>query len=230
MLVDVLGKKGVLMRLTSKIEEAINAVKLHSSNHVGHTVLTTSCGATSALLIDLVSRSGCSIPVVFVDTGFMFKETVSFFYELKKRYTTLFFIRLKNENNKQAYFKQHNSGEIENTNRCCHDNKITVLDTYIEANGIQCWISALRKEQTQFRSKLGNTQMTSKGVLKLFPLIEWTEQDVKEYMKLYGLPYNPLVYKGFESIGCEPCTSKGTGRCGRWLGAEKTECGLHFSS
>ena len=66
-----------------------------------------------------------------------------------------------------------------------------------------------------------------RGVWKFNPLAEWTDADVWSYVHLHNLPYHPLHDRGYESIGCAPCTLPGNGRDGRWAGQDKTECGLH---
>ena len=86
----------------------------------------------------------------------------------------------------------------------------------------------MRREQSATRAhaaKLGWD--AAHGVWKANPLADWSDKQVWRYIAEHELPYNPLHDRGYESIGCAPCTLPGSGRAGRWAGSEKTECGIH---
>ena len=94
--------------------------------------------------------------------------------------------------------------------------------------GTEAWITGIRREQSPTRASAEPIEWDeSRGVWKFNPLVEWTDRDVWSYVNAHDLPYHPLHDRGYESIGCAPCTLPGSGREGRWAGQDKTECGLH---
>eukprot|EP01022_Parablepharisma_sp_SALTPOND_P024511 TRINITY_DN54452_c0_g1_i1.p8 TRINITY_DN54452_c0_g1~~TRINITY_DN54452_c0_g1_i1.p8 ORF type:complete len:115 (-),score=2.26 TRINITY_DN54452_c0_g1_i1:450-794(-) len=98
----------------------------------------------------------------------------------------------------------------------------------MELNEVDMWISGVRKSQTENRSHKEQIEKNEKGITKVYPLLEWSDDDVSSYIKMHSLPMHPLANSGYYSIGCEPCTKKATDRSGRWNG-KKSECGLHYS-
>lgn len=120
----------------------------------------------------------------------------------------------------------------DNPNLCCHMRKIVPLTEALV--GAKAWISGLRREQSPLRSKTEYVNKDHKfKKIKICPLIHWTWEEVRLYLELNKLPFNPLHDQGYPSIGCVPCTSKVTdgadSRAGRWAGLAKTECGLHLN-
>lgn len=105
-------------------------------------------------------------------------------------------------------------------------NKVDVLHDYLAKNEITHWVSAPRRDQTIIRENLKVFEQASKGITKIYPMLEWTEDEMMSYLKEKNLPLNPLYYEGYESIGCYPCTKKGQGRDGRWNG-QKIEYEVH---
>ena len=94
--------------------------------------------------------------------------------------------------------------------------------------GADAWITGIRREQSPTRADAQAVEWDEpRGVWKFNPLAEWTDGDVWTYVHEHDLPYHPLHDRGYESIGCAPCTLPGNGREGRWAGQDKTECGLH---
>jgi phosphoadenosine phosphosulfate reductase len=186
-------------------------------------IVTTSAGATSFVLIDLLCRAGSKIPVVFIDTGFLFRETLFFFQQIKNHYHNMEFFTLKSSYNQKDFLKDEKIIDFE---YCCKKNKVDLLRNYLLENKIEHWISGPRRDQTDFRKNLSLYEKTNFGTTKVYPMLEWTEDEMMQYLKDKNLPLHPLYARGYGSIGCYPCTKKGQGRDGRWNGA-KTECGLH---
>jgi phosphoadenosine phosphosulfate reductase len=94
--------------------------------------------------------------------------------------------------------------------------------------GADAWITGIRREQSPTRADAEAVEWDEgRGVWKFNPLAEWSDRDVWTYVHEQDLPYHPLHDRGYESIGCAPCTLPGNGRDGRWAGQDKTECGLH---
>jgi len=121
---------------------------------------------------------------------------------------------------------------IENRKECCNIRKVEPLKRALE--GVECWITGLRADQSQERKKLALLEYDeSFNLLKFNPLVNWNLQDVLDYLKKNNVPYNLLHDKGFVSIGCEPCTRAIRPdediRAGRWWWEDnsKKECGLH---
>ena len=109
---------------------------------------------------------------------------------------------------------------------CCGARKVEALDLALA--GVDAWITGIRREQSPTREDADTVEWDAvRGVWKVNPLAEWTSEDVWRYVSDHDLPYHPLHDRGYESIGCAPCTLPGNGREGRWAGQEKTECGLH---
>ena len=118
---------------------------------------------------------------------------------------------------------------------CCTMRKVLPLQSRL--GDLDCWITGLRREQSEGRSRTGLIEVhrfdeaSGRDVVKLNPMAHWTREAVWEQVKRRGIPYNPLHDRGYRSIGCGPCTAKagmGDGeRAGRWIGFQKTECGIH---
>ena len=90
------------------------------------------------------------------------------------------------------------------------------------------WITGQRRAQSITRADLAVEEFDAeRGIPKFNPLADWSDRDVWRFISDHDLPYNPLHDRGYESIGCAPCTNPGSGREGRWAGQDKTECGLH---
>jgi phosphoadenosine phosphosulfate reductase len=121
---------------------------------------------------------------------------------------------------------------VENRKQCCAIRKIEPLRRAFA--GLEVWICGLRREQSVTRQNMMRIEWDEvNGIIKLNPLIDWTESEVKEFIKVHGVPYNPLHDKGFPSIGCQPCTRAifpgEEIRAGRWWweNPDTKECGLH---
>ncbi len=121
---------------------------------------------------------------------------------------------------------------IENRKLCCNLRKLRPLKRAFQ--GLEVWICGLRREQSVTRQDMQRIEWDEgNGIIKLNPLIDWTEDQVKDFIKINGIPYNPLQDKGFPSIGCQPCTRAifpGEDiRAGRWCweSPDTKECGLH---
>ncbi|MBI5286258.1 MAG: phosphoadenylyl-sulfate reductase, partial [Deltaproteobacteria bacterium] len=117
-----------------------------------------------------------------------------------------------------------------NPDLCC---KIRKIEPLVEAlKGLRCWITGIRREQAPTRANTQVVEWDNKfNLVKVSPLVRWTNKDVWDYIHRNDVPYNILHDKNYPSIGCEPCTKPvkpgEDPRAGRWAGQEKTECGLH---
>ena len=185
-------------------------------------LVTTSFGTTSVLLLHMMSRIKPDFPIHFVDTGFLFPETHVYKDELIRRFgLNIITHQASFELNQKS---RHSELWKSDPDLCCTYNKIQPVESILD--NYQVWISGLIGYQNSFRTGLDILQ-ERKGMFRFYPLIDWTESQVNEYIDFFELPRHPLEGMGFSSVGCTHCTSKGENRDGRWSGTDKTECGLH---
>lgn len=150
-----------------------------------------------------------------IDTGVLFPETISTW----KRFEERFGLQIE-------AVEAHRADAPWTRSECCGRAKVAGLERALQ--GVDAWITGVRREQSNTRAgaqKIERDQ--ARGIWKLNPLADWSERDIWRYIIHHDLPYNGLHDRGYDSIGCAPCTLPGTGRDGRWAGEEKTECGLH---
>lgn len=194
-------------------------------------ISTTSFGITSSVLIHLISKTNLEIPIVFIDTGFHFDETIDYYKTIDSKYQKLDFIKISADISTSKFLNKYGK-EIynKNPNFCCNFNKVAPFNSYLENKRIRIWYTAVRKSQSSSRNNLNHRVEINKDLLKIHPLLLWTEKEIIAYLRENSLPIHPLKSKGYGSIGCYPCTKIGKGRTGRWGKLEKTECGLHLET
>ncbi len=197
----------------------------------GHVVLTSSFGAQSAVCLHLVTVQQPDIPVVLIDTGYLFPETYQFIDELGERLAlNLHIYRAQHSPAWQEarYGKLWEQG-LEGIERYNHINKVEPMQRALKELSATAWISGLRRQQAKSRQHL-EVLLWRNGRCKIHPLIDWTDRDVYRYLTQYGLPYHPLWEQGYVSIGDVHTTrqlSEGmTEEETRFFGL-KRECGLH---
>lgn len=194
-------------------------------------IASSSFGATSGILVHHIWELNLPIPIVYINTGFLFKETLQYIEIFKEKYSSLNFIEITPEIKKEEFFKNYGIDIIQrNPDLCCKINKVLPFEKYVKENGIKAWISGIRSEQTNIRKETRKISIRKKGLYKISPFLDWSMKKVYYYMKEHEIPFHPLFEKGYTSIGCEPCTDfpiEGDERSGRWKGKNKTECGLH---
>jgi phosphoadenosine phosphosulfate reductase len=213
---------------------AVNVLQWAYDAYGDSVIYACSFGAESMVLLDLISKIKKDAAIVFLDTGVHFKETHELIDQIKMRYPGLW-IQMKTPALTLEKQARQYGPELWKTrpDLCCFLRKIKPMEEVLD--GVPAWISGLRREQSATRKDIGfvNKDERFKSV-KICPLIYWTWDDVWEYIRASGLPYNPLHDKGYPSIGCEPCTSPAAdpanSRSGRWAGLHKTECGLHLQA
>lgn len=197
-------------------------------------VLSSSFGAQSAVCLHMVTRQRPSIPVVLVDTGYLFPETYRFIDELTQR-LKLNLMVLRPETS--AAWQESRHGKlweqgiegIEEYNRI---NKVEPLRKGLAQLGAKAWISGIRRDQSSSREGISVLALQD-GIVKIHPLIDWTDRDIYDYLKAHDLPYHPLWDEGYISIGDWHTSHKLTDVASkdhvRFLGL-KRECGLHENS
>ncbi len=200
-------------------------------NFPGHVVLTSSFGAQSAVCLHLVSVQQPDIPVVLVDTGYLFPETYQFIDDLTERLSlNLHIYRAQHSSSWQEarYGKLWEQG-LEGIERYNHINKVEPMQRALKDLGATAWISGLRRQQAKSRQQL-EVLLWRNGRCKVHPLIDWTDRDVYRYLTRHNLPYHPLWEQGYVSIGDVHTTRRLADGMSeedtRFFGL-KRECGLH---
>jgi phosphoadenosine phosphosulfate reductase len=197
----------------------------------GRIVLTCSWQLQSSALIHMVSTLGLDIRIVELDTGLLFPETYATRDALVERYgLTLESVPPLRTVAEQA---EDEGPELwtRDADRCCFLRKVQPLERALE--GMDAWITGIRRAQSATRANARKLEWdAARGVVKVQPLVDWSDEDVKGYLFAHDVPYNPLHDQGYPSIGCMPCTRAvrpgDDPRSGRWAGTGKTECGLHL--
>lgn len=192
------------------------------------TVATSSFGADSVVLLHLIACTAPELPVYFLDTGFLFAETLRF----KARLEAALGLAVREWRPPlaaAAFVARHGELYRSDPDRCCALNKVAVLERALQ--GATCWISGIRRDQAPTRTGTPVLERRADGLHKLNPLFDWDAARVRRYVTQHRLPVHPLAEAGYTSIGCWPCTAPPrpgeNARSGRWQGREKTECGIH---
>lgn len=186
-------------------------------------LFTSSFGTTSAVLLHLVSKAMPELPVHFLDTTYHFAETLRY-KETLTEMLGLQVIRVEPEEWKNKFTQEDHTWQ-KDPDLCCSINKVEPLDRIKPQFDV--WISGLMKTQNMYRDSLQVFEQRD-GIVKFFPIIDWTEKQAADYIKEHQLPPHPLQAHGYNSVGCYHCTTKGKGREGRWANKSKSECGLHL--
>jgi phosphoadenosine phosphosulfate reductase len=193
-------------------------------------VFVTGLGLEGCTLLDLIARHAPSIEVLTIDTGLLFPETLELRRRLEERYG-LTIRRVKPVLTVREQAAKH--GEAlwhRDPDACCRMRKVEPLREAL--NGRTAWISSIRRDQTTTRATARVVEDDPVfDLAKVNPLLAWTRDDVWKHVREHDIPHNPLLERGYPTIGCFPCTSPINDgesiRAGRWRGREKTECGLH---
>jgi phosphoadenosine phosphosulfate reductase len=197
---------------------------------IGRCAVVSSFGAESAVLLHLMASIDDRIPVIFLDTGFHFPETLSY------RKTLIDLLSLKNvvsyDLDPISRKRLDPKGLLHMTdpNACCDARKVSVLDRALRS--FDAWAAGQKRYQAASRADVDLFEVDrNRQKLKFNPLANWSQAAIQDYFERHHLPSHPLVKHGYLSIGCAPCTSAviagESGRAGRWRGRAKTECGLH---
>lgn len=198
----------------------------------GDIAAVSSFGAESAVLLHLIARIDRSVPVLFLDTGKHFPETLAYRDRVMKRLGMANLVNLAPNTDMLASRDATGLRWSYDPDGCCAIRKVQPLAaalTQFDASftGRKGFQSATRSGLEVFELDLTDPQ----GRLKINPLAGWSSEQVRAYFDATGLPAHPLVAQGYPSIGCSPCTSRVSPgedpRSGRWKGWDKTECGIH---
>jgi phosphoadenosine phosphosulfate reductase len=185
-----------------------------------------------AVLVDLAAKLRPGVDVLFLDTGYHFVETVG----TRDAVEAVYDINVVNVTPENSVAKQDELyGKdlfAREPNECCRMRKVEPLSKALR--GYTAWVTGIRRVESPTRAEAPLISWDKAfGLVKINPLAAWTDEDMQSYIDANDVLVNPLVFEGYPSIGCAPCTAKpvegADPRSGRWAGLSKTECGLHAS-
>jgi phosphoadenosine phosphosulfate reductase len=214
-----------------------DGLKKIAESFPGKVKFSTSLGQEDQVLTDMIARHSIDISIFTLDTGRLFNETYELIEKTEARYKKKIEIyfpeagaveEMVNEKGINLFYNS-----VEERKLCCHIRKVVPLNRAL--TGASVWITGLRSSQTSIRQDLPVIEwLPEKNLFKYNPLLNWSYDDVMDYIHTNSVPYNPLHDKGFVSIGCLPCTRAiepgEDPRAGRWWWeTSQKECGLHVN-
>jgi phosphoadenosine phosphosulfate reductase len=220
------------------IEEKTRLAKSAISTALGRgdlACVTSSFQSECVVLVHMILEQKPDIPVLFLETGYHFPETL----EYRDRLTAEWKLNLRNLEAAQSVADQEAQYGILNQtapDQCCKLRKVGPL--FAGLADFETWFTALRREQSKTRANLQVVEPfklpAGKTIEKISPLADWSTRDVWQYMQKHQIPELSLYEKGYTSIGCQPCTQLPIDpsdiRSGRWQGKQKLECGIHIQA
>lgn len=184
-------------------------------------------------VIDMAIKLVADVPILFLETGFHFAETLAFKQQLTER-LGLNVLDLVGEHTVESQAETYGDRLYErDPDTCCRLNKVEPFSGAL--HGLDGWVTALRRDSSPSRATTPIVEQyeleTERWMVKINPVANWTRRDVWTYLAENDLPRNPLYDLGYAQVGCAPCTRivfAGEGeRAGRWDGSQKVECGIH---
>jgi phosphoadenosine phosphosulfate reductase len=198
----------------------------------GDVAMVSSFGAESAVLLDLVAQVDPATPILFLDTGKHFAETLAYRDLLVERLGLTDLRNLQPDADLLAKKDESGLRWSYDPDGCCEIRKVLPLGAALA--GFDGSLTGRKAYQSLTRANLPRFEIDTsdeQGRLKINPLIDWSAEDIEAHFEARDLPRHPLVEQGYPSIGCSPCTNKVAPgedpRAGRWKGWDKTECGIH---
>jgi phosphoadenosine phosphosulfate reductase len=185
-----------------------------------------------AVLVDLATKVRPGVDVLFLDTGYHFVETIG----TRDAVEAVYDINVVNVTPENSVAKQDELfGKdlfAREPGECCRMRKVEPLSKALR--GYAAWVTGIRRVEAPTRANAPLVSWDKAfGLVKINPIAAWSDDDMQNYIDTNDVLVNPLVYEGYPSIGCAPCTAKpvegADPRSGRWAGTAKTECGLHAS-
>lgn len=192
-------------------------------------VLTMSFQHEGVVIAHMLRGIALQTPILFIDTGYHFPETLAYRDELVARFG--FPIRNLTAAMPRGEFVARHGDDLwdRDPDLCCKINKVEPMQLALV--GVRAWINGRRRDQASTRKRMAIAERLAGGIVKVNPLATWTSRDTWRYMNDHDIPTHPLFERGYTSIGCAPCTRPVLAgedeRAGRWAGRGKVECGLH---
>lgn len=204
----------------------------------GKIALVSSFGADAAPLISMVAQVDPATPILFLETGKHFPETLEYVAALEKQLGLTNVRRLRPREDLLENADPEGNLWQTQVNRCCWIRKVEPLDRVLATGEFEALITGRKRFQTAERNSIDNIELFNDGIFRINPLANWDKEAIKRAFVQRNLPQHPLVERGYPSIGCEPCTKAvrpgEDERSGRWahttdmLGGQKQECGIHI--
>lgn len=223
--------KDRLARLNGELRQASAQTVLRAAiirEWPGQLTYVSSFGAESVVMLSLISEVDPSLPILFIDTGMHFPQTLDYKDEVIERLGLTGVRTIAPNETERKVLDPKNMLWKTDADACCGLRKVRPLEPALE--GFGAWITGRKRFHGGARMHLPVFEHAD-GRYKVNPLASWTQADVDLYLEQRDLPRHPLVAQGYPSIGCWPCTQPAADpndpRSGRWVGQEKTECGLH---
>jgi phosphoadenosine phosphosulfate reductase len=202
-----------------------------ANEYRGRLAISCSFGGPSGMvLVDLALKIDRTIPIVYVDTDYLFPETYATVRAVEEHYG-IGVLGFRSALSPHTQELLHGTALWErDPDLCCSLRKVEPMRTALA--GYSAYLTGLRRDQSDTRTQTPLVQWDAKfGLLKLNPLATWSEAKIWSHIVTNKLPYNPLHDRGYPSIGCTNCTRAVApgedARAGRWSGSDKIECGLH---
>ena len=224
--------------LNAKIKTTEEALQWTSESLHPKVAKASSFGAEDAVIMDIMLKINPKFRFFTLDTGRLPQETYDIMDTVRKKYNISIEVLFPDTKEVEDMVKEKGMNlfyeSVENRKLCCEIRKVHPINRMLST--LDGWITGLRRDQTEVRKEVNIFQIDHghEGILKINPIIDWTWENVQDYIKENDLPYNSLLDKGYPSIGCEPCTrpiKPGEDlRAGRWWWeqGEHKECGLHI--
>lgn len=209
--------------------DPIDILRWAVTTYAPDAALTCSFQHEGVVLAHMLQSIAPETPVVFINTGYHFPETLTYRDRLVEQYH-FNLIEVGPAISAEDVERAHGPELFRHDpDRCCEINKVEPLRRALR--GVRAWINGRRRDQAATRGALPVLEELPSGIVKINPLVRWQARDTYEYMKRHDLPLNPLFEQGYTSIGCAPCTRPVLAgedeRAGRWAGRGKIECGIH---
>jgi len=229
---DLERPRSLAARLDAELRHAHPSTILRAAidTYGDRLALVSSFGAESAVLLHLVAQIKPDIPVLFLDTGMLFGQTLDYRKNLAARLGLTDVRDLRPHYQDLAVADPEAKLHQTDTDACCHVRKVVPLDRALSE--FDAWITGRKRFHGGDRLSLPVVEEAGDQV-KFNPLANWGKDELDAYAAEHDLPAHPLVAQGFPSIGCWPCTEPADDgddtRSGRWKGLDKTECGIHLA-
>lgn len=197
----------------------------------GQLCAVSSFGAEAVVLLHLISEVQPDLPIIFLNTGKLFGETLRYRDRLQERFGLMDVRAIGPAHSDLKTTDPNGTLWTQDTDSCCHIRKVIPQSRATRA--FRALITGRKRFQTRERSRLNILELNTDGRYRLNPLANWSLEDLRMHIERHYLPRHPLVKDGFVSIGCLPCTSRiqdgDDYRAGRWAGSDKDECGIHLN-
>ncbi|MDP2643522.1 MAG: phosphoadenylyl-sulfate reductase [Desulfobacterales bacterium] len=212
------------LNFKEKVDRSKELIRQAYDTYGDSMVVANSLGKDSVAVWDLAKKVEPRIRGFIVTTRFKPPETIQFMNEEVSLYPELRVFRNDTQIPRELY--------LSHPDLCCDVLKVEPVRRAIQEMNVACWVTGLRCTEGRTRADFKEVEERDKGLIKLNPILIWTEREVWQYLALNGVRVNPLYAQGYRSLGCAPCTKITTDnneRAGRWVGTSKCggECGIH---